>query len=192
MNGPPSRGKFYPAPIVINTKCLLTTVAMNDFALFKKNSFTYKGYLWAALAIDILQPFLIASALGKFLAFSSNCAIRRFKSGHQFSAQDNMTKNMGGPSPRAIWWVIQWLRSLVLLLQKLPPPPYISCKVIHHAWNFVFLFFSCLFSCSTVGGSFLMNRSELKEKLPSLLFVCCWIILYKDKLNILSSRSWPS
>jgi hypothetical protein len=75
---------------------------MNDFALFMKNSFTYKGYLQAALAIDILQPFLIASALGQFLEFSSNCASGRFKSGHQFSAQDNVTKNMGGSSPRAI------------------------------------------------------------------------------------------
>ncbi len=191
MNGPPPRSKFHPAPVVLPS-AFLTTVPINDFALFMKNSFTYSGYLLAAWAMAILQPLCIDAAWVKFLAFSSNCASSCFKSGHQFSAQDNMTKNVGGPWPRATWCVIQCFRSSFLLHQKLSPPLMFLEKCLNMLMYLVFLLRSCCFSSCTVGGFSPMKRSELKKKLPSLLLVCRWIVLYKHKPNKLSSRNRPS
>jgi hypothetical protein len=70
---------------------------MKDFALLIKYSFTNKGCLREALDIAIIDPSLIASAHKKFCAVSSNCARRRFRSIHQFSAHENVMKNVGGP-----------------------------------------------------------------------------------------------
>jgi hypothetical protein len=78
------------------------TVAMKDLALLIKYSFTNKGCLREALDIAIIDPSLIASAHKKFCAVSSNCARRRYRSIHQFSAHENVMKNIGGPLPLAI------------------------------------------------------------------------------------------
>ena len=65
-------------------------------------------------------------------------------------------------------------------------------KCLNMLMYLVSLLRSCCFSSCTVGGFFPMKRSELKKKLPSLLFVCRWIVLYKHKPNKLSSRNRPS
>jgi hypothetical protein len=73
------------------------TVAMKDLALLIKYLLTNKGCLQEALDIAIIDPSLIASAHERFCAVSSNCARRRFGSIHQFSAYENVMKNVGGP-----------------------------------------------------------------------------------------------
>ncbi len=105
MNGPPSGGKFYPAPIVINTKSLLNNSCHEWFCSLHEK-------------IIHIQGISLSSIGHRYLTTISNCPSSHFKSGHQFSAQDNVIKNVGVPSPRAIWWVIQCLRSSVVLLQS--------------------------------------------------------------------------
>ena len=70
---------------------------MNEWARFMKNSFTKRGYFLAELAISFRPPFLIASAMLLFPAILSSWYSKRLRSGHQFSAHDNVIKNVGGP-----------------------------------------------------------------------------------------------
>jgi hypothetical protein len=77
------------------------TVAMKDLALLIKYSFTNKGCLQEALDIAVIDPSVTFSACKKFCAVSSNCARRQFRSIHQFSAHENVMKNVGGPRPLA-------------------------------------------------------------------------------------------
>jgi hypothetical protein len=70
---------------------------MKDLALLINYSFTNKGCLQEAFDIAIIDPSLIASARERFCAVSSNCARRCFRSIHQFSAHENVMKNVGGP-----------------------------------------------------------------------------------------------
>ena len=93
---------------------------------------------------------------------------------------------------RATWCVIQCFRSSVLLRQKLSPPLMFLEKCLNMLMYLVSLLRNCCFSSCTVGGFFPIKRSELKKKLPSLLFVCLWIVLYNDKPKRLSSRNRPS
>jgi hypothetical protein len=72
---------------------------MNEWTRFIKNSFTKRGYFLAELAISFLPPFLIASAISLYPAIFSSWYSKRLRSGHQFSAQDNVIKNVGGPWP---------------------------------------------------------------------------------------------
>jgi hypothetical protein len=77
---------------------------MNELTRFMKNSFTNRGYFLAALDISFLPPFLMASAFCAFPAIFSSWYSKRRRSGHQFSAQDNVMKNVGGPCEEEQYW----------------------------------------------------------------------------------------
>ncbi len=114
----------------------------------------------------ILQPPLIAIARVQFLDVSSNCASRCFKSGHQFSTQDKVSKNVGGPWPRASWYVIQCFISSVMFCQNLSRPLIFLEKYLNMLVYLVSLLCSCCFSSCMVGGFFPMKRPELKKNCP--------------------------
>jgi hypothetical protein len=77
---------------------------------------------------------------------------------------------------------------------KVITPPYISCKVPQHAYTYIFCIFVFQLSFQLFHSWWVFPDESVRveEELPSLLFVCCWIILYKDKPNKLSSKNRPS